>query len=84
MCLLGLISQDQSPPPPPPACWTGLTVLLVDLDQGFVGLLCSGQIVLVLHEKKTTWVNLRGRAAGSHRSRCGFMTSRWSRSGPNG
>lgn len=26
-----------------------LTVLFMDLNQGFVGLLCSGEIVLVLH-----------------------------------
>lgn len=26
-----------------------LTVLFMDLNQGFVGLLCSGKIVLVLH-----------------------------------
>lgn len=28
-----------------------LTVLFMDLNQGFVRLLCSGKIVLVLHKK---------------------------------
>lgn len=37
-----------------------LTVLFVDLNQGFVGLLCSGKIVLVLQEKDENRVNLRG------------------------
>lgn len=30
-------------------CTKTLTVLFMDLNKGFVGLLCSGKIVLVLH-----------------------------------
>lgn len=35
-----------------------LTVLFVDLNQGFVGLLCSGEIVLVLWHKRKHGINL--------------------------
>lgn len=33
---------------------TKLTILFVDLDEGFVRLLCSGKIVLVLRRNKRT------------------------------
>lgn len=40
-----------------------LTVLFMDLNQGFVRLLCSGKIVLVLHKKMKMKVTLE-RAQG--------------------
>lgn len=41
-----------------------LTVLFMDLNQGFVRLLCSGKIVLVLHKNKMTMKSILERAWG--------------------
>lgn len=40
-----------------------LTVLFMDLNQGFVRLLCSGKIVLVLHKKMKMKATLEGAQA---------------------